>query len=146
MNFEGTYQIDRAPAQVWEELNTVDALKSCIPGCEELEQVSPTEYNAVVRLKIGPIKARFSGSAAMTKQTPPNSCVIEFQGNGGIAGMAKGTAEVTLKDANDGTELNYLADVVIGGKVAQIGARLLKNSAKSIADKFFAAFAVYEKR
>ena len=140
MKFEGNYDIDAEPKKVWELLNNPEVLHKSIPGCEEVIQTSPVKYEAVVTLKIGPIKARFQGHAEMTEQQPPNQCVIIFQGSGGIAGMARGEAKVLLTPNDRGTELTYIADVVIGGKIAQIGSKLIEGTARKIADQFFINF------
>jgi carbon monoxide dehydrogenase subunit G len=141
MKFEGSYRIEERPEHIWALLNTAEVLQKCIPGCEQVEQLTPLTYNATVVLKVGPIKARFTGNAEMTEQQPPNGCVIVFQGSGGIAGMARGEAKVSLLDIDGGTQLTYLADVAIGGKIAQIGSRLLEGTARKIADQFFSSFA-----
>lgn len=141
MKFEGKYDIDAEPFKVWEFLNDPDILRASIPGCEKLDQISPVKYEAVVTLKVGPIKARFQGHAEMTQQQQPTRCVIAFQGSGGIAGMARGEATVLLSPTDQGTELKYIAEAVIGGKIAQIGSKLLEGTARRIADQFFKDFA-----
>lgn len=126
---------------VWEALNDPETLRQCIPGCEELEMLTPTELRAQVLLKIGPIKARFAGAVALSELDPPNSYVLSGEGKGGVAGMAKGAARVTLGEAEDGqTLLEYNARVDVGGKVAQLGSRLLDSTAKKLTRKFFEDF------
>jgi len=141
MQFEGRYDLGAEPEQVWGLLNNPDILRKCIPGCDELIQISPVKYDAVVVLRFGAIKAKFRGNAEMTQQHAPNQCVIVFQGSGGITGMARGEAKVVLSRTTSGTQLSYIADVVIGGKIAQIGSKLIAGTARNIADKFFSSFA-----
>lgn len=143
MKFEGEYRIDADPAKVWKLLNDPDVLYNSIPGCEELVQIAPDAYDAIVTLKVGVIKARFKGHAKMTQQQPPDRCVIAFQGSGGIAGMARGEAHVALSPVGRTTLLIYAADVVIGGKIAQIGSKLIEGTARKTADQFFSKFANY---
>ncbi|MCA9107636.1 MAG: carbon monoxide dehydrogenase subunit G [Planctomycetales bacterium] len=137
MQFEGKYEIPASPDKIWEMLNNPEVLKRCIPGCEELTATTPTHYEAVVCLKVGVVKARFKGQAEMRNQTPPNSCEIVFSGSGGIAGMASGTAGIEISPATTGATLEYITDVRIGGKIAQIGSKLLNSTAKRLSNQFF---------
>jgi uncharacterized protein len=141
LNMTGEYDLPIAREAVWRALNDADMLKRCIPGCESLEKVSDTEFNAVVKLAVGPVKARFKGKVALTDLDPPNGYKIVGEGDGGVAGFAKGDAAVTLTDIPDGTKLVYRADAQVGGKIAQIGQRLIAGTAKKIANKFFSNFA-----
>lgn len=129
-------------ATVWARLNDAETLKAAIPGCESLDKLSDTEMQAVAKIKIGPVSARFKGKVNLTDLDPPNSYRISGQGDGGIAGFAKGGANVRLTDADGGaTRLSYDVDAQIGGKIAQLGGRLIDSTAKKLADEFFANFA-----
>jgi carbon monoxide dehydrogenase subunit G len=140
MNGDVLLPADRAT--VWKMLNDVDVLRACIPGCETLDKTSDTEFNAVAKLKIGPVSARFKGSIALSDLDPPNGYRISGQGDGGISGFAKGGANVRLEDADGGqTKLIYDVDAQVGGKIAQLGGRLITSVAKKNADEFFANFA-----
>jgi carbon monoxide dehydrogenase subunit G len=129
-------------ATVWARLNDAETLKAAIPGCESLEKLSDTELQAVAKVKIGPVSARFKGKVNLTDIDPPNSYRISGQGEGGIAGFAKGGANVRLTDAEGGgTKLSYDVDAQVGGKIAQLGSRLIDSTAKKLADEFFTNFA-----
>jgi uncharacterized protein len=140
MDFTGRYVIPAPTDAVWAALNDPEILKHCIPGCEELEKSSPTDFVAVATLKIGPVKARFRGKVALTDLDPPHHCRLTGEGQGGVAGFAKGEAEVVLTEADEGTLLSYAAKATVGGKLAQIGQRLIDGAAKQIADDFFGRF------
>jgi carbon monoxide dehydrogenase subunit G len=144
MNLTGEYRIPAPREAVWAALNNPDVLKACIPGCEELTKASDTELVAKVVAKIGPVKAAFGGKVTLSDLDPPNGYTITGEGQGGAAGFAKGGAKVRLEAADGGaaTVLHYAADAQIGGKLAQIGSRLVEGTAKKLADEFFAAFAV----
>lgn len=131
-----------APLQtVWDAILDPSVLRASIPGCQHLERTSDTEFVATVVLKIGPIKATFNGRVALKDLHPPHSCLIEGEGKGGIAGFAKGSARVVLKeDGPDATVLNYSVTADVGGKIAQLGSRLILSTAKKIAGEFFASF------
>ena len=116
-------------------------LKQCIPGCEELIKKSDTELEAKVVLKVGPVKAKFTGDVVLNTDGAPEAFSLEGQGNGGAAGHAKGGADVTLTEDGDQTILRYEAKAVIGGKLAQLGSRLIQSTAKKLAAKFFKSFA-----
>ena len=136
-------QLISAPRQkVWNALNDPLILKECLPGCESVEQLSPEEFRVVIKTAIGPLKARFQGSLKISEAKVPESCVMHFEGQGGAIGFGKGTASVTLKDAADGTDLSYEAKAQIGGKLAQVGSRLIDSVAKKMADDFFKAFQI----
>jgi carbon monoxide dehydrogenase subunit G len=141
MEFQGRYQIPAAPELVWAGLNDPEILKACIPGCEEIAKTSPTEFLATATLKIGPVKARFKGKVALSELDPPKRCVLSGEGQGGMAGFAKGSAEVLLALDGSGTSLTYTAHANVGGKLAQIGQRLIDGAARQIADDFFGRFA-----
>src|SRR5580692_11186984 len=127
---------------VWAALNDVDVLKQCIPGCESLEKMSATEMTAKVVLKIGPIKASFAGRVQLSDLDPPNGYRISGEGSGGVAGFAKGGATVRLEaESPDVTILHYEVDAQIGGKLAQLGQRLIDSTARKLAGEFFASFA-----
>ena len=131
-------------ATVWAALNDAETLKVSIPGCESLEKLSDTEFQAVAKVKIGPVSARFKGKVNLADIDAPNSYRIAGHGDGGIAGFAKGGANVRLADADadaGGTRLSYDVDAQIGGKIAQLGGRLIDSTAKKLADEFFANFA-----
>lgn len=126
---------------VYAALNDADILKQCIPGCEELVKHSDTELEAKVVLKVGPVKAKFSGTVTLSPDAPPARFSLTGAGNGGAAGYAKGGAEVHLEAHPDGTLLRYTAKAEIGGKLAQLGSRLVQGTAKKLAAKFFSSFA-----
>jgi carbon monoxide dehydrogenase subunit G len=141
MEFSGRYAIPAPPEAVWAGLNDPDVLKTCIPGCEQLEKTSPTDFLATARLKIGPVSATFKGKVALSELDPPHRCILTGEGQGGVAGFAKGDAEVLLAPDGNGTVLTYRAKANVGGKLAQIGQRLIDGAAKQIADDFFERFA-----
>ena len=143
MDLTGEYRIPAPRETVWAALNNPEILKACIPGCEELNKTSDTELVAKVVAKIGPVKAAFGGKVTLSDLDPPNGYTITGEGQGGAAGFAKGGAKVRLEPADGGTAtvLRYAADAQIGGKLAQIGSRLVEGTAKKLADEFFAAFA-----
>jgi hypothetical protein len=135
-------QLLAAPREkVWAALNDVEVLKQCIPGCESLEKLSDTEFQAIATNKIGPVKARFKGKVRLSDLDPPNGYKISGEGDGGISGFAKGGATVTLTEKDGGTLLSYSVEAQIGGKLAQLGQRLINGVAKKLADDFFAKFA-----
>jgi carbon monoxide dehydrogenase subunit G len=142
MEFSGEYRIPASREKVWEALNDPAVLQQCIPGCENLEKVSDTELKATVRMKIGPVSARFNGKVTLSDMDPPNGYRISGEGQGGAAGFAKGGAMVRLSEADGagGTVLAYTADAQVGGKIAQIGARLIDGTARKLADEFFGKF------
>lgn len=140
MDFSGEYRIPASRQKVWDALNDPAVLQQCIPGCETLEKVSDTELKATVRMKVGPVSARFGGKVTLSDMDPPNGYRISGEGQGGAAGFAKGGAVVKLSDADGATVLNYKADAQVGGKIAQIGARLIDGTAKKLADEFFSKF------
>lgn len=140
MEFSGRYAIPAPPEKVWEGLNDPQVLKTCIPGCEQIEKTTPTDFLATARLKIGPVSATFKGKVGLSELDPPHRCVLSGEGQGGVAGFAKGGAEVLLTPDGVGTILTYKAKANVGGKLAQIGQRLIDGAAKQIADDFFERF------
>ena len=141
MTMNGEVQLAAPQDVVWAKLNDPEVLKVCIPGCESLEKLSDTEFQAVATNKIGPVKARFKGKVRLSDLDPPNGYKISGEGDGGVAGFAKGGAVVTLKAQEGGTLLSYNVEAQIGGKLAQIGQRLVNGAAKKLADQFFTKFA-----
>lgn len=141
MELKGAYKIPAARELVWEKLNDPDVLRESIPGCEELEQNEDGGFSATVKAKVGPVSAKFKGAVTLEDLNPPASYRIVGEGKGGVAGFAKGDTEVTLEDVGDATVLRYVADARIGGKLAQIGSRLIKGTARKMADQFFSNFA-----
>ncbi len=140
MEMNGDQLISADRQTVWEALNDPDILKACIPGCESLEKISDTELTATVVVKIGPVKAKFSGDVRLENLNPPESYSIVGEGKGGIAGFAKGGADVTLTEEEGGTKLSYAVNAKVGGKIAQLGSRLIDSTAKKLAGKFFESF------
>jgi carbon monoxide dehydrogenase subunit G len=138
LEMTGEYALPLPSDAVWSALNDPEFLQRCIPGCESFEKLSDTEFVAIVRLAVGPVKARFKGRVELQDLNPPQSYTIVGQGEGGIAGFAKGNAAVTLTNLAEGTILSYRAQAQIGGKIAQLGQRLVAGTAKRITDLFFA--------
>ena len=141
MTMNGEVTLPAPRAAVWEKLNDPAVLKACIPGCQSLEKNGEHGFKAVAKIKIGPVSATFSGSVELSDLDPPNGYKISGEGQGGIAGFAKGSASVRLTDAPEGTKLAYEVEANVGGKIAQLGSRLINGVAKNLADKFFANFA-----
>ena len=141
MDFSGEYRIPAPRQKVWEALNDPAVLQQAIPGCETLEKTSDTEMKATVRMRIGPVSARFGGKVTLSDFDPPSSYRISGEGQGGAAGFAKGGAVVKLAEDGSDTVLTYNADAQVGGKIAQVGARLITGTAKKLADQFFGKFA-----
>jgi carbon monoxide dehydrogenase subunit G len=140
MEFKGRYLIPAAPEKVWAALNDADVLRQCVPGCDHMEKTDPTHFSASATLKIGPVKATFKANIALEDLDPPRRCTLKGEGQGGVAGFARGEAEVVLTPGEGGTTLSYTAQAAIGGKLAQIGQRLIDGAAKQIADDFFIRF------
>jgi hypothetical protein len=141
MDMTGEYRIAAPRDKVWRSLNDPAILQQCIPGCESLEKVSDTELNGKVRAKVGPVSARFGGKVTLSDLDPPNSYKISGEGAGGAAGFAKGGAAVSLRDESSATVLSYKVEANVGGKLAQIGSRLIDGAARKMADDFFSRFA-----
>ena len=140
MDMNGEYRIAASREQVWEALNNPDVLRRAIPGCEEMNKLSDTELEAAARAKIGPVSARFKGKVKLSNLNPPESYTLSGEGSGGAAGFAKGEAQVFLVADGVNTILRYTVKASIGGKLAQIGQRLVDGAAKKMADEFFSKF------
>ncbi len=140
MEMSGEYTIPAPREKVWEALNDPEVLKQCIDGCQSLEQTSDTEFQAKVTAKVGPVKATFNGKVNLSDIDPPNGYTISGEGQGGVAGFAKGGAEVRLSGEGNETVLNYEANAEVGGKLASVGSRLVLGVAKKTADDFFSRF------
>ena len=140
MNLQGERLIAAAPEATWAALNEPETLKACIAGCETLERVADDEFLATMALRIGPVNARFKGRLKLENIVPISSYTIAFDGQGGVAGFGKGSADVRLTPEGAGTRLAYAARAQVGGKLAQIGSRLIEGAATKITDDFFDAF------
>jgi carbon monoxide dehydrogenase subunit G len=141
MELKGEYRIPAPRDQVWAMLNDPTVLRECIPGCESLEGSPADGFSARVTTKVGPVKATFNGSVMLSNVRPPEGYTISGEGKGGVAGFAKGGADVLLAANGVETVLTYTANAQVGGKLAQLGARLIDSTAKKLADQFFACFA-----
>jgi uncharacterized protein len=139
MKLTGSYQINLEKQKVWDALNNSEVLKKAIPGCEEFKKNSDTEFTATATNKIGPFNATFTGDIELKDLNPPNSYKISGSGNSPV-GFASGEASVTLEDHEGGTKLTYTVDANVGGKIAQVGSRLIDMTAKKMADIFFGKF------
>src|SRR5713101_3591640 len=134
-------QLVPAPQQAtWNALNDPQVLKACVPGCESIEPLADNEYQVVMVARVGPVSAKFKGKLSLSDIQPPNSYSIAFEGQGGAAGFAKGSARVRLSSENSSTRLSYDVKASVGGKLAQIGSRLVDAAAKKVADDFFKNF------
>ncbi|MCC7045436.1 MAG: carbon monoxide dehydrogenase subunit G [Alphaproteobacteria bacterium] len=141
MDMTGEYRIPAPREAVWRALNDPDILKRCIPGCETVEKISDTEFQARVTAAVGPVKAKFGGKVTLSDIDPPNGYTISGEGQGGAAGFAKGGAKVKLAPDADGTLLSYQVTATVGGKLAQVGSRLIDGVSKKMAGEFFSRFA-----
>ncbi len=140
MEISGEFRIPAARERVWEALNDPEILRESIPGCQELEKVSETEFAARVMVKVGPVRAPFKGKVALSELEPPSGYKISGEGQGGAAGFARGEADVRLTEANGATLLSYEARATVGGKIAQVGQRLLDSTARKLSGEFFGNF------
>lgn len=140
MDMSGSHRIEASRDAVWAALNDPDILRQCIPGCEEVVRQSDTEMTAKVVAKVGPVSAKFAGKVTLSDLDPPNGYTIAGEGSGGAAGFGKGGATVTLADDGGATLLTYTAKAQVGGKLAQIGSRLVDATARKMAEEFFARF------
>jgi uncharacterized protein len=141
MDMSGEYRIPAPRDKVWAALNDPETLKASLPGCETLEKTGDNQFAATVVAKVGPVKAKFNGNVALSNLNPPESYTIAGEGKGGAAGFAKGGADVRLTpDGADTTVLRYTAKADVGGKLAQLGSRLIDGTAKKMADEFFDNF------
>ena len=142
MTMNGEVTLPAGIDAVWAALNDPEVLKACIPGCEQLNKDDDTHFSAVVKVKLGPVKATFKGKVELVDLDPPNGYRIQGEGEGGIAGFAKGGAKVALSDAGENqTLLRYDVEAQVGGKLMQLGSRLIDSVSKKLADEFFANFA-----
>ena len=140
MEMSGEERIPATQGETWAALNDPEILKACVPGCESIERAAENEYQVLMVARIGPVSARFKGRLALSDLDPPNSYAIAFEGQGGAAGFGTGSARVQLAPEGEGTLLTYQVKANVGGKLAQIGSRLVDAAAKKIAQDFFAAF------
>lgn len=140
MDLVGEYRLLAGRDVVWDALNDADVLRRCIPGCQSLEKVSDREMTATVVAKIGPVKATFKGAVTLENMVPPESYTIVGEGKGGVAGFAKGSADVSLAEDGDATVLSYSVKAQVGGKLAQLGSRLIVSTSRKMADEFFGKF------
>lgn len=140
MDMQGSRPLAVTQQQAWEALNDPEMLKACIPGCEKFELTEPNIYAVTTAIKIGPVAARFSGRVTLSDIVPPSSYKIGFDAQGGVAGFGKGEAAVKLAPAASGCELSYTVHSTVGGKIAQLGQRLIDGAAKSLAEDFFRRF------
>jgi hypothetical protein len=145
MDFKGKYRIPAPPAAVWSALHDPEMLAASIPGCEAVEKLSPTEFKARATVKIGPVKARFEGKVELRELEPPagiaHAMMLKGEGQGGAAGFARGESQVNISAEGEGSLLEYDAKAIVGGRLAQVGQRLIDGAAKMLADEFFAKFA-----
>jgi hypothetical protein len=141
MELTGEQTIPAPRERVWTALNDPEILRRCIPGCQDIQKLSDTELTAKVGLAVGPVKATFNGRVTLSDLDPPNGYKISGEGQGGVAGFGRGSAVVRLTDDPAGTKLSYSADAAVGGKLAQIGSRLVEATARKLADEFFTRFA-----
>lgn len=140
MEMQGSRVLAVTQQQAWDALLDPQVLQACIPGCERMEATGPNEYAAALALRIGPVAAKFNGKVALSDVNPPASCTISFDGQGGAAGFGRGSAKVRLAASGTGCELAYDASAQVGGKIAQVGQRLIDGVAKSMAEDFFKRF------
>jgi carbon monoxide dehydrogenase subunit G len=140
MEMSSSQLVPAAKEKVWNALNDPELLKACIPGCESIEAAGENAYKVAMVAKVGPVRAKFTGKMQLADISAPDSYSLVFEGEGGMAGFAKGKADVKLTSEGEGTLLTYTAKAQIGGKLAQIGSRLVDGAAKKTADDFFAAF------
>ncbi len=141
MELSGEHRLPLPRERVWAMLNDLDVLRTCIPGCNELQAAEDGTLKAKVTTKVGPVKATFSGEVTFKDVVEPERYTIEGAGSGGVAGFARGGADVTLTEDDDGTVLRYLARAQVGGKLAQLGSRLVDSTARKLSEQFFSQFA-----
>jgi hypothetical protein len=140
MEMNGEQLIPASQAETWKALNDPEFLKECVPGCETIDRVAENEYAVAMTARVGPVSAKFKGKLLISDLKPPHSYAIAFEGQGGVAGFAKGSAQVALAPEGDATRLSYSAKANVGGKLAQIGSRLVDAAANKVANDFFSAF------
>ena len=140
MEMNGNRRLAITQQQAWEALNDPETLKKCIPGCDKFELTGDNAYAVALAVKVGPVSAKFQGKVQLSEIMPPDGYRLSFEGQGGVAGFAKGSSGVSLKPAEDGCDLDYTVQAQVGGKIAQLGQRLIDGAAKSTADDFFKRF------
>jgi carbon monoxide dehydrogenase subunit G len=141
MEMTGSQQIPVSQEKTWQALNDLEVLKACIPGCESIEATGENQYDVVLTAKVGPVSAKFKGKLTLADLDPPKAYTIAFEGQGGVAGFARGSAQVDLTPTGDeATRLAYAVKAAVGGKLAQIGSRLIDGAARKLAEQFFTAF------
>jgi carbon monoxide dehydrogenase subunit G len=140
MEMSGEERIPASQADTWAALNDPEMLKACVPGCETIDRLAENEYQVLMVARIGPVSAKFKGKLALSDLKPPHSYAIAFEGQGGAAGFGKGSAQVQLAPDDEGTRLSYQVKANVGGKLAQIGSRLVDAAARKLSQDFFAAF------
>ena len=140
MDITGERLIPKPQQQTWDAICDPAVLQVCIPGCETMERISDSEFNLTMSAKVGPVSAKFKSKITLTDVDAPNAYTLVFEGQGGVAGFAKGEARVTLTPAGEETRLVYAAKATIGGKLAQVGSRLVDGVAKKLAEQFFTKF------
>jgi uncharacterized protein len=143
MEMTGSRTVPTDVATTWKALNDPEVLKACIPGCESIEGTVPDEYRVAMTAKVGPVSAKFTGRILLSDIVPPTSYTLSFDGQGGAAGFAKGEARVSLAQDPAGTRVDYVAKAQVGGKLAQIGSRLVDGAAAKVADDFFSRFSAH---
>jgi carbon monoxide dehydrogenase subunit G len=143
MNYQGSQLLPHPPDRVWQALLDPQVLAGCIAGCEQFDRTGDNSYKSTVKITIGPVSARFTSTVALTDVLPPHSCTLQFSGQGGVAGFGKGEAKVRLmpRDGGAGTQLDWEADAHVGGRLAQIGSRLVEATVRKMSDDFFVRFA-----
>ena len=142
MDMTNSVALPSPQARVWEALNDPAILQRCIDGCEAIEKTGENEYKVAMTVAVGPVKAKFKGNLRLTDIDPPNAYTLQFDGQGGVAGFGKGSARVTLAPEGAGTLLAYTVHAQVGGRIAQLGSRLIDGASKKMADDFFKAFKV----
>ncbi len=140
MEMTGEQLIAVSQDSTWQALNDLEVLKACIPGCETIVACGENQFDVALTVKVGPVSAKFKGKLTLADLNPPHSYNLSFEGQGGVAGFAKGSAQVTLSPAGEGTRLAYAVKANVGGKLAQIGSRLIDGAAKKLAEQFFSSF------
>jgi carbon monoxide dehydrogenase subunit G len=140
MEMKGEQRVPATQQQTWDGLNDPEVLKACIPGCESIEKLSDTDYQVFMTARVGPVSAKFKGKLTLSDLDPPHAYSIAFEGQGGVAGFGKGSARVQLAPDGDATTLSYAVTASVGGKLAQIGSRLVDAASKKLANDFFSAF------
>ena len=140
MEMKGEQLVPASQQATWDALNDPQVLKACVPGCKAIDRIADNEYMVLMTARVGPVSAKFKGKLTLSDLDPPNSYNLAFEGQGGVAGFAKGSAHVALSPMDGGTRLAYAAKASVGGKLAQIGSRLIDGAAKKLAEQFFSAF------